>query len=396
MKVCVVDRAIGSHLTPGWAKELAALGHQVDIIGISGNYPRETPYRKFTMSFNIRGGSPFKEMLIKGSYAVWARRMTQRLHREESYDVIAVIEHLPALLHFAWGRDTLPALVCWTGGPLPSNRSSQALKEWARAQPLAWASLGVLAYTLEHANRVVVNSQTMKRAVITLFRIDPAKIDVVFTGVDPQRFTPENDGSSIRAGLGLAEDVPIILSVGGISPRKGQMMLLKAAPAVVRYYPKAVFLLVGPVIHRTYYGELQKWVHAHNLERSVLFTGPVPYEDIPQYYAAADVFVLPSTNEGMAEVLIEAMSAGKPCVASSIPQNREAARQGDEIVFVDLTCCQRLAQVLVALLDNQDWREELGRKARQTVLEHFQWSLLAPPMLRAFEKAISSFKAAAG
>jgi glycosyltransferase involved in cell wall biosynthesis len=148
-------------------------------------------------------------------------------------------------------------------------------------------------------------------------------------------------------------------------------------------------MVVGYVLSPSYERTLKRFVASRGLEEHVIFTGSVPRQQVPRYYGAADIFVMLSSAEGgVAEALLEAMSCGKACLASDIPNNRVAAQEGDEVLFVDPADTEAVASAINGLLDEPSRRVDLGRRARRTVMRHFHWDVLAQQMVAVYEKAL--------
>ncbi|MBU1451121.1 MAG: glycosyltransferase, partial [Proteobacteria bacterium] len=139
---------------------------------------------------------------------------------------------------------------------------------------------------------------------------DPDTVFLVPNGVDQELFAP-GDKRAARRHLGLAEDGPLALYLGRLVPGKGLEMALEALAAL----PRARLLVVGD-------GPLRSALEAQAgrlaLGQRVIWAGPQPHGDIPRYLAAADLLVLPSMSEGEPNVILEALSCGRPVVASRV------------------------------------------------------------------------------
>jgi teichuronic acid biosynthesis glycosyltransferase TuaC len=137
--------------------------------------------------------------------------------------------------------------------------------------------------------------------------IDPAKIAVHYTGIDKSRFAP-GDRAEARAAFGM-DDAPTILTVGALIPRKGQALVIEALPAL----PDVVYCLAGAGEEESRYRRLAEQLGVSN---RVHFMGPVANADLPLLYRAADVVVMPSASEGLANAWVEALACGTPIVIS--------------------------------------------------------------------------------
>src|SRR5690606_11449918 len=142
----------------------------------------------------------------------------------------------------------------------------------------------------------------------------------------------------IRRRYGLA-DRPVAVCVSRLVPRKGQDTLIRAWPAVLRRVPEAALLLVGGGPYRP---ELQRLAERCGVAGSVVFTGSVPWEELPAHYDAGDVFAMPCRTrrrgldvEGLGIVYLEASATGLPVVAGNSGGAPDAVLDGETGVVVD-------------------------------------------------------------
>ena len=158
----------------------------------------------------------------------------------------------------------------------------------------------------DRAAGLLADSDAM-RGEMAAIGIPPAKIAVHYTGIDKDRFSP-GDRTEARAALGI-DDAPAILTVGALIPRKGQALVIEALPAL----PDVHYWLAGAGEEESSYRKLAERL---GVERRVHFMGPVANADLPQLYRAADVVVMPSVSEGLANAWVEALACGTPIVIS--------------------------------------------------------------------------------
>jgi phosphatidyl-myo-inositol dimannoside synthase len=200
-------------------------------------------------------------------------------------------------------------------------------------------------------------------------------------GVDVDRFTPDVDGAAVRARYGLG-DAPVVACVSRLVPRKGQDVLVAAWPRVLARHPGARLLLVGggPLEDR-----LRREVAARGLAHSVVLTGPVPPADLPEHYAAGDVFAMPCRTrrggldvEGLGMVYLEAAACGRPVVAGTSGGAPETVQEGvTGHVVGDPRSPDAVAAVLTGLLDDPERAQRMGAAGRAWVEQRWSWTSIA-------------------
>ena len=206
---------------------------------------------------------------------------------------------------------------------------------------------------LNGASRVFSVSESLRKHAGGLgANID--NIRVVGNGVDLTCFYPE-DRALARSKLGLAADAVVLISVGGLVERKGFHRVIDCMPALRQRFPGLQYLIVGgPSPEGDMGSKLRRQVDALGLADCVRFLGPLPAENLRLPLSAADVFVLATSNEGWANVFLEAMACGLPVVTTDVGGNAEVVATpdlGTIVPFGDASALERaLAQALT-----RDW-----------------------------------------
>ena len=150
-------------------------------------------------------------------------------------------------------------------------------------------------------------SEAMRRDMAAI-GIDAAKIAVHYTGIDSARFHP-GDRAAARTALGMG-DAPAIATVGALIPRKGQALVIEALPSL----PGVHYWLAGAGDEEARYRTLAQRL---GVADRVHLMGPVANADLPMLYRAADIVVMPSASEGLANAWVEALACGTPIVISN-------------------------------------------------------------------------------
>ncbi len=166
---------------------------------------------------------------------------------------------------------------------------------------------------LERADGIVSVSQDLARHMVKL-GASAGKIHVVSSGIDREIFRP-GPAAQARQRLGLPHDIPIFLFVGNLLPVKGLDVLVEACSLLKRDGVKSLCLLIGQGPMRQ---GLERRIAALQLQDEVRLLGSRPNEELPEWYRAATLFVLPSRSEGLPTVLREAAACGTPFVASRV------------------------------------------------------------------------------
>jgi len=211
-----------------------------------------------------------------------------------------------------------------------------------------------------------------KPALDFVNRFFPANYEIIPNGINVERFSAE-----LPPIEGLRDDKLNILFVGRHEKRKGLRHLLAAYKRVKKELPNTRLIVVGPGNKKRY----EKLVNKVNLE-DVVFTGYVSDEDLPRYYRTCDLFCAPATGEeSFGIVLLEAMAAAKPIVASQIEGYASVLDHEVEGVLVPPGDEQALATTLIRLLTDRALRQEMGARGRQKA-EEYSWQNIAQRLQR--------------
>jgi glycosyltransferase involved in cell wall biosynthesis len=237
----------------------------------------------------------------------------------------------------------------------------------------------------KNATLIVTITKYSEAKIKQFYEVDPEKIRIVPNGVDTQRFTPNGDCETIRGRL-VAGNRQIVLFVGSLIPRKGVTYLVEAARRIVKENRETLFLIVGggPMKNK-----LEADVAAAGLTRNFTFIRGVSEEDLPAVYRCADVFALPSIQEGQGIVLLEAQSCGKPVVAFNVTGVREAVKNDETGILVNPSS-DNLAAAILRLLSDAPLREKLGGNGRKFVQKEFSWDVSAGKMLNVYREALET------
>ncbi len=222
---------------------------------------------------------------------------------------------------------------------------------------------------LQEAEVVIALSEHCRQE-IDYVGIDPQKTKVSYWGSDVSYFNPNNDTSKIRTKYNLG-DSPVVLFQGQVRPRKGPQVLLEAIPEVVKGFPEVKFLFVGPDYQMT--DQLLARASELGIRENVIFTGPVPWSDLPLFFAACDIFIFPTCTpiECLGLSMIQAMASEKPLIASRIDGIPEVIDNNVTGFLVEPGSSVELSEKINRLLSDTDLRLRMGGAARERAVRLF-------------------------
>lgn len=346
------------------AVELRRRGHQVTIITGrmrgAGDGDRDAGVER--VGYNVL--VPFNRAFVDLTVGFGLRRTMRRLLGSHDFDVVHVHNpHAPTLPLFAVQESRAVTIGTFHG------TSGRGL--------LQDAFHGYLARAMARLDARIAVSKTAEASSGLYY---PGDYHVIPNGVDVDRFHPD------RPPFERWRDPAHVnlLFVGRLDPRKGLQILLAAMPEVVeRSRGRARLLIVGDSYLRGWFeAQVPSPVRGH-----VHFIGHVPAEDLPRWYASADIFVSPASgNESFGIVLIEAMAAGRPVVASDIPGYRSVIHPGEDAEVFPADDPASLARALVALIEDPARRAVLAQRGRARALE-FAWPRVTDQIERVYRQA---------
>ena len=199
-------------------------------------------------------------------------------------------------------------------------------------------------------------------------------------GVDTDRFSPAVDGDEVRRRHGLG-DRPTVVCVSRLVPRKGQDVLIRALPAIRRRVAGTALLVVGAGRDLP---RLSRLALSTGIDRDVVFTGGVPWAELPAHYAAGDVFAMPCRTrrrgldvEGLGIVYLEASASGLPVVAGDSGGAPDAVLDGETGYVVPGRSLATVADRVAGLLADRDAARAMGETGRCWVEREWRWDALA-------------------
>ncbi|MGI0090267.1 MAG: glycosyltransferase family 4 protein, partial [Nitrososphaerales archaeon] len=234
------------------------------------------------------------------------------------------------------------------------------------------------------ANKLLVRAPTL---IEPLEKIGVPKERIIVTpsGINEQSLGAY-DGKKFLKEHGISGS-PVILFLGRLNQLKGPQHVLNIASDVLKDFPEAAFVFVGPD-QAGYAEELRKIAKSHGIEGRVFFTGAIyDLDNKMEAYSSCDVFVLPTTYEGTSQAIFEAMSQSKPIVSTSVGGIPSQIQSGREGLLVPYGNDSALANAVIVLLKDTELAKRLGHDARVKV-ESFTYPELASELVRVYESVI--------
>ena len=238
---------------------------------------------------------------------------------------------------------------------------------------------------LNHAECVIANSYHTEQMLRRDWGVPADRIVVLHPGVDASKFVPAPEDATVREQLGWTGR-RVILTVGALQKRKGQDMLIRALPAIRARCPNVLYSMVGEGWERPY---LDRLVSDEGVRDLVQFRGIPSDEELVSCYQQCDVFALPNRQvgwdfEGFGIVLLEAQACGKPVIAGMSGGTPETLSPGETGELVNCDTPEMLGQVIADMLENTAKATVMGERARQWIVERFDWSSLSAQALTLF------------
>jgi phosphatidylinositol alpha-mannosyltransferase len=330
-------------------QHLIKLGHEIKVIA-----PLSSPPAILDKGFIRLGRSvpvPTGDSTARISLSVWLEPRIKQLLKEESFDIIHLHEPLAPII------------------PLFILQLSQAVNvgtfhAFHGSGRMYWITKYILKRWYDKLDGRIAVSNPALGFVRNHF---PGDYKVIPNGIDFERF------SNPAPPLTDFQDGKInILFVGRLEKRKGLKYLLGAYSKLKWKHPNTRLIIVGPGNPEP---ESYRFIAERNIE-DVVFVGSVSYEDLPRYYQVADIFCSPATGqESFGIVLLEAMAAGKPIVATSIEGYSSVMTHGQEGLLVPPMDEAALESSLETLIEDASLRGELANNGRMKAPK-YDWEVV--------------------
>lgn len=302
------------------------------------------------------------------SLLIYARFFSKSLwlaltHR---FDTIHAFRALPeGLVAWAVARLTFRPVVIYAHG--------EELTTWGKG----W-KYKAMRFALRHADTVIANSDFTRQELLGM-GVREERIALINPGVDVACFRPGLPCDDLRQSIGLAPEEKLILSVGRLSRRKGFDMVIRSLPELISRGIAVRHALIGIGEDQDYLGRLSREL---GVEDRVHLLGHVRPEDLPRWYNACDLFVMPNREingdtEGFGMVFVEAAACGKPVIAGMAGGTGAAVVDGITGYRIDAARLEPVTDSIAKILHDPALAEALGLAGYRRVCQEFSWERVA-------------------
>ena len=228
----------------------------------------------------------------------------------------------------------------------------------------------VMCWTLRKANLVRTDATQSRITLMERLNIPAEKVVVIpnFPALESTARLIDADGHAVRESLLGDKYANLVLFVGVLEKIKNIPNLLRAAKLVLSTHAKTLFLIIGSGPEKNH---LETLCQELDIVDNVRFLGPILYDDLPAYYAACDLVVLPSWSEGFAKVLMEAAFTKKPIVATNVGGASDTIVDNETGYIVEVDNSEQMADRIARLLGNPEMAQQMGKKGYQRAISYY-------------------------
>lgn len=348
----------------------------VEVLRFPMELPVDLTYGRVAQS-RVNLVAKFARVAVMAQYLEAQYRATVTAARERGADVIHAhwaIPTGPAAVQAA-RKLNLPSVITMHGGDVYVN------PEQGYDFPTRWYVRPPLRWTLRHTGALTAITDDCRQHALRAGAPD-ASIHLVFNGTDLRRFSPAPGGKPVDPTYGPL----MVFACRQLFPRKGIRFLIEAAAKLTPRFPELRVVVAGDGFERP---ELIKLAETLGIADRVTFLGWVPNSDLPPYYRAAAISVIPSLEEGFGIPAAEAMGCETPVVASDAGGLPEVVEDGVTGLIVPRGDSAALADAMGTLLADPAKRAEMGRAGRERALRLFDWDRTAEQFERIYASVMA-------
>jgi L-malate glycosyltransferase len=248
-------------------------------------------------------------------------------------------------------------------------------------------ALNLMTYSMSNTNIFV--SEEVRRSVIKHRIVNRNKVLVIRNGVALNSGNgPSKPLDEIKKSLGVPKDHLVVGNVAHIRPEKGHEYLIQAAKYVIDQRPRTTFVVVGREKETGDINRLEGLAKELGIHKNIVFTGF--REDVYDLMRIFDIFILSSLHEGLPIALLEAMSLGRPAVATSVGGVPEVIKDGYNGFLVPAKNPKALGEGILKILQNDSLRQTMSQKAQQTTQNEFSIQSMVGKVEQVYSSILSN------
>ncbi|MFA5156300.1 MAG: glycosyltransferase family 4 protein [Candidatus Omnitrophota bacterium] len=227
----------------------------------------------------------------------------------------------------------------------------------------------LFSFYARRADFIVTPSNYTKNQIAAHANVPLSKVFVVNPGISIEKFTSAGDSESLKKKFGLKQE-KIILTLARLVDYKGQGDVIRSLPAIIKEIPDIKYVIAG---RGPDYNRLQRLSRDLGLTDQVIFTGFVDSNSVNDYYELCDLFIMPSTLEGLAICFLEASAKGKPVIGSNCCGIPEAIVDGKTGILVEPHNIEQISGAIIKLLSNSELSNAFGNAGKERISSLFTW-----------------------
>lgn len=304
-------------------------------------------------------------------YLARAFTLSHQLRKQQPYDLVHAFFTVPAGFVAYTHRQHTPYIVSLRGSDVPGY-NEQYKFIYAFGKP-------IFTTVWKHAAAVIANSEQL--AQLARYTMPRLAVPVITNGIDTQHFSPAYTEPSTKDGFRL-------LCVARLTERKNIHLLLQSLAALRNQYSTIQLDIVGDGSQSS---ELLQLTEHLRLTQRVRFLGVKHYDELPELYRTAHLFVLPSKNEGMSNTAMEAMASGLPLILTDTGGGKQLASGNG--ILIPSNNQVALTDAIKQLVCNEQLRHVFRRASRNKALQ-YNWKVSAQQYLDVYERVLKEDQAA--
>jgi glycosyltransferase involved in cell wall biosynthesis len=347
MKILLLADTYSEH-TEKWALGLAEKGIQVGLFSFNKASYEWYSHPNITVFFEPEKKINAESSLTKLAYLKYVAVLKKIIrhfqpdvlhaHYATSYGLVGALSNFHPFIISSWGTDVMK---------FPNKN---------------FVAKSILKYNFNKADALCATSGTVKEYIL---QVVSKEVTVVPFGIDVKKFSSKKVDSLFKSGDFVVGSIKPLESLYNID------ILINSFAVLNKDYPALKLLIVG---EGTAESELKALVKKLKIEENVIFTGRIPFHEIPDYYNMIHVLVNISEYESFGVSVIEAMACGKPVVVSNVGGLREIVRTEMLGFKVDVRNAEQTGEAIKKLITDKKLYELIAVNARAHVIENYNWN----------------------